>query len=101
MTGFLDDFNSIQGAGIMDILGDDITFVPNGGTSTIIKASFTKAYYETESRTESSTPAIECLASDVPNYNDGSIIFNGITYNIDHGEPDGKGMIVLMLKKPL
>ncbi|NOR65433.1 MAG: hypothetical protein GQ468_05385 [Candidatus Scalindua sp.] len=99
MSGFIDDFNAQEGQVIMDELGDDVTFIPSGGgAASIIKSAFTRVYYETESGSETASPAVECLITDVPNYKDGNISYGGTVYDIVRGEPDGKGMIVLVLR---
>lgn len=99
MSGFADEFNLDEGQVILDVLGDDVTFIPSGGgAATAIKVSFTKVYYETASGTETASPAVECLITDVSNYKDGNISYGGTMYDIVRGEPDGKGMIVLVLR---
>ena len=95
MASFIDNFPD---AAIFSALGDDVTFTPSGGSPVAIKGEFTREYYETDSGTESTTPVVQCIMADVPNYKNGSIVHDGTTYQIIRGEPSGDGLIALILR---
>lgn len=102
MSGFLDDFNADIDPGLMDELGDDVTFIPKGQPGVPIKGGFIKAYYEAangfNAGVDSSSPAIECLDRDVVNACEGKIIRNGVSYDIVGIQPDGTGITLLILR---
>lgn len=101
MSDFLDEFNAEFDPLILDELGDDVAFMPNGGGSFPVKGEFNEKFYLTNAETgvETVTPAFECLQIDVPNAQGGSIIRNGKSYDIKSVQPDGTGMVLLVLKK--
>ena len=101
MTGFADSFSQNIDPGIMNALGDDVTFISDAGAVSTIKAVFDADYYQPSmgAGVETAQPVLLCNAADVPNYSQASrVIYHGISYQVANSQPDGTGQVLLILQ---
>lgn len=90
-------------AAIISVLGEDITYTPNGGGATSIKAywqSPNESPDTGEMEFELQGPRVHCLNSDVPNPSHlDQFTYSGVTYQVREIIKDEGALTELMLER--
>jgi hypothetical protein len=95
------DFDTVDTATV-NAFGEDITYTPNGGGATIIKAIFQSPDVIPEAGVditfESVGPRVVCKAVDVPTPGHlDTVLARGITYTVKQVEVDESSLVILHL----
>lgn len=95
-----EDFSVFFGT---DDFAVEAAFTPNGGgSSSNIKGIFDKEFIALSAGGEvdvaGTDPVFMCKTSDVSNARGGTLVINGVTYNIVVDKPDGTGVTMLSLE---
>jgi hypothetical protein len=83
-------------------LGETVTYTPQGGSAVSLQGIFTADYYAAleggELQVASTKPAVSFPVSSVPNAAPGdSVTAQGTDYEVAEVQPDGMGMVALIL----
>lgn len=87
-------------------LGETVTYTPVGGSAVSLRGIFTRDYYAALENGEvgvmSARPACAFPQADVPDAARGDeIVAQGETYEVVEIQPDGMGMVVLILHEQI
>jgi hypothetical protein len=79
---------------------DDFAVTATWKSTDSVNVIFDKAYLDQQGIIASNTPIAKAQESDFAGVAEGDeLLINGVNYTIDNFEPDGTGIIVLILKK--
>lgn len=86
-----------------DDFGVSATFTPRGGgAASTVKGIFDKEFIAVGDGgpvdIAATDPVFQCKTTDIPNARGGTLVIDGVTYNIVVAKPDGTGVSMLVLE---